>query len=360
LTEEIKKIRINELEEFISSEVYESFEFVPISASRAKSYVQNPNANPSDVAIIMGFYNNSLVAFRTFFAGMISSDKTRFGWCSGNWVHPDFQRKGWSKKLLEEARQEWNGKLMFTNYAPVSEKLYLNSGWFFPIHEFEGIRAYLSPKTRKLISVANKNILTKTVFSILDFGITIISETRKFFFRYNPDKNFRFELLYKPDEECYQFLQKKNPTLFFERKEDELNWIFNFPWISEENKAIKNKYPFSSYSENFYYQTVKIWRDNELRGFFIFSVRDRHLKTLYFCVDKNAINSIAAFIKNYAVKNNIEMATVYNSEISKMQFNRKFPFLYAKRYGQKIYSSFKINNPGSMIFQDGDGDVFFT
>lgn len=360
MKQEIIKIRINELEEFINSEVYESFEFVPISPSRAKSYLQNPNARHNDLALIMAFYGNRLVAFRTFFAGIIASDKTRFGWCSGNWVHPDYRRKGWSKKLLEEALHDWNGKFMFTNYAPESEKLYLKTGWFFPVYEFKGIRAYLSPKTCKLITAANKNIITKTVFSILDSSIALISKTRMFFFRYNPDNSVRFELNSRPDEECYQFLQKKNLNLFFNRKKDELNWIFNFPWISAENKSIKNKYPFSSYSEDFYYQTGKIWRNNEFHGFFIFSVREGHLKTLYFCAGKNEMKYFALFIKNYVTKNNIEMATIYNQEIAKLLFKRKFPFLYVKKYGQKIYSSFKINNSNGMVFQDGDGDVFFT
>ncbi len=145
---EIKKIRVDELESFVSSETFKRLSIVPITTLRARSYAANPLAQPGDIVLYLGFIDNQLVAFRSIFAGVINAgnSKIRFGWCSGAWVHPDLRRQGFSMLLLNEALADWNGKLMLTNYSPQTEKLFLKSGKFKVIHRFQGFRGYLFPK----------------------------------------------------------------------------------------------------------------------------------------------------------------------------------------------------------------------
>jgi hypothetical protein len=359
---EIKKIRLNELESFVQSETWLQFTTIPITVLRVKSYINNPHAHPGDVVLYLGFIEKQLVAFRTLFADCIISESQpiRFGWCSGNWVHSDFRRKGFSEKLLQEAFTDWNGKLMFTNYAPNSEQLYLKTGRFQPIHQFQGFRGYLFPKTRKLITGASKNGVTKFVFSFADAIIALFSSIRILFFSSKENPDFRFETIPFPDDECYQILQNNPPTPVFRRGEAELKWIFQFPWISEHKIFASEKYPFSSHSTSFIYQTVKVFIKNNLAGFFIFSVREGHLKTLYFCLPDGIGKEVGDYLKQYGVEHKIEVITVYKYEVAQHLLSRKFPFLHAKKYGQKIYSSFEIKNETNCQFQDGDGDVIFT
>ena len=54
------------------------------------------------------------------------------------------------------------------------------------------------------------------------------------------------------------------------------------------------------------------------------------------------------------------MATIYKKELAAELFKRKLPFLHVKKYGQKIYSTFEIENSSESKFQDSDGDVIFT
>lgn len=362
LNPEIRKIRLNELDEFIHSEEFRQFPHVPISPSRVKSYLENPHGKPEDVALVLALVENKLVAFRSFFAGEIQAEKEkiRFGWCSGNWVHPDFRRKGISKKLLDEAFSVWKGKLMFTNYAPQSEKLYLKTGWFSAIHQFEGVRAYLFPKTIKLLAGARRNRFSKWIFSLVDTCISGYSNLNILFFSYFKKPGIRFETLSFPDEETYQLLEQNNQNFLFAQSAKILKWIFQNPWISEMNRDAANKYPFSSCSGFFKYETVKVWQSNNLVAVFIFSVRKGHLKTLFFQNPSELNDEIARFIKWYCVKQKIEMITIYNSAIADYFFARKFPFLHVRKYGQKIYSSFDIPGIEKYKFQDGDGDVVFT
>lgn len=358
----IEKIRLKDLENFVQSETFQQFTTIPITVLRAKSYLNNPYAQPDDVVLYVGFIEKQLVAFRTLFADRIFSEngQIRFAWCSGNWVHPDFRRKGFSEQLLSEAFADWNGKLIFTNYAPNSEKLYLKTGKFQTIHQFQGFRGYLFPKTRKLIPGANKNQVTKFVSSVVDAILAVASSVRILFFSSGQNPDFEFETLQFPDDECYQLLQNNPQNHIFQRGETELNWIFQFPWISTEPQPVAEKYPFSSFSTSFYYQTIKVFNNKELIGFFIFSVREGHLKTLFFCIPEEVEIDVAKYLKKFCIKQKIEVITVYNSNVAQHLFSRKFPFLRTKKYGQKIYSSFEIKNRDNLQFQDSDGDVIFT
>ena len=356
---EIQKIRLTEIRNFIYSEIYSNMETVPITSIRAESYLQNPNALPDDFVLYIGFIDKKMVAFRTLFADVIyfENKPERFAWCSGNWVHPNFRRKGFSEQLLNEAYNDWDKKLMFTNYAPESEKLYLKTGWFYPIHQFFGVRAYLTPKTKKLFQKKYSGWYFSLGFGLLDFAILVFSRIFQFFY-FERKSHLRFEISEFPDDFCYESGKTISPEFFY-RGRKELEWIFRFPWI-QKNNNLEQDYPFSFTSKEFYYKTVKMFKDNEFLGFFIFSVRNGHLKTLYFSVHPETYLEIAAFIKTFCKKNNIETLTIYNKHLAGLLLKRKFPFLHAKKYGQKIYSTFKIKNNKPIEVQDGEGDVFFT
>lgn len=353
---------MDELESFVTSETFNRMATIPITALRARSYMANPLALPNDIALYLGFIDNQLVAFRSIFAGSVNSEnkKIRFGWCSGAWVHPNFRGQGFSMQLLHEALADWEGKLMLTNYSPQTEKLFLKSGKFQAVHQFNGFRGYLFPKTRKLIPAANTNAFSKLIFGTADILIWLWSTIRLWFFRNKTAAEIRFETAVSPDKACFQMLNKKTETSFFQRGEKELKWIFEFPWVTDKTQDEFKKYPFSGYSVFFRYYTVKVFVKNQFSGFFIFSVREGHLKTLLFSIPGRMEEEIAVFLKQFCKKHKIEVITVYNNEIAHQLFKRKFPFLHAKNYGQKIYSSFLPETGIQQLFQDGDGDVIFT
>ena len=361
MTLQVKKIRLSELENFVNSKEFQNYEVVPISAIRAQSYLANPHAQPDDIVLFLGFIENKLVAFRSVFADTLNSNgqQIRFGWCSGAWVHKIHRGKGYSQKLLSESFTDWNEKLVFTNYAPKAEKTIIYNNSFFAIHQFEGVRLYLYIKTKQLFRV-KINPFTKVIFRVIDFFIALIIRFISAF--YSPKKNTEISFIEteKPDKKCFEFLKSRADSSVFNRGENELKWIFEYPWISQQNTIDDSRYPFSSYSKNFYYKTVIVKRKNKMLGFFIFSVREGHLKTLYFSFTEDCTKEIAAFLKKYCLTHKIEYATVYKKQLASELLSRKFPFLYAKRYGQKIYSTFQVSNKKQLTFQDGDGDVFFT
>ncbi len=190
--------------------------------------------------------------------------------------------------------------------------------------------------------------------------ISVASSIRLWLFSEKQNPDFSFDTSQYPDDACYEIIRNDASEHVLNRGEKELKWIFRFPWISHDEAFKAENYPFSSYSNSFYYKTVKVFIHNKLVGSFIFSVREGHLKTLYFSLPDGIEKEIAIYLKRYCSKHKIEVMTVYKSELAQQLFARKFPFLHTKKYGQKIYSSFPIEIDREHKFQDGDGDVIFT
>ena len=362
LSIEIKKIKLGELESFVKSKTFESFDTKPVTKLRVESYLKNPAASKDDYVLYLGLINEKLVAFRTFFAGEVNSteEPIRFGWCSGNWVHHDHRRKGYSEQLLNEAFNDWANRLMFTNYAPNSESLYLKTGKFHVIHQFKGVRGYLFVKTKNLVHSSTKNLLSSFLFSLIDALVAITTKIKIRFYKYKPSPNIHFELLQLPDNDCLKLVELNSAKSFFKRGTDEFKWIFQNPWMTNRKEDYSEKYPFSSYASDFSYQTAKIFDKGKFSGFFIFSIKNKQLKTLHFEISLDSADALANFLMNLCIQQKTEVITIYNSDVAMALFKRKSAFLHVKKYGQKIYSSFETKEHRPYIFQDGDGDVIFT
>jgi GNAT superfamily N-acetyltransferase len=362
LRTEIRKIRLSELESFIQSDSFGQLAYIPITPARAMSYIKNPYGLPDDVVLIMAFTDGQLVAFRSLFAGIVQKEmeRIRFGWCSGNWVHPQYRKKGLSQLLLKEAYSDWNGRLMFTNYAPESENLYLKTGWFHEIHRYDGVRAYLFLKKGRLMNLMKNKAVPSPVVSLVSHSIDLIARVRVYLSGRIVDSNLQFKELEYPDSTCFRFLHDNPRNFLFVRNEDDWNWIFGYSWIKDNISEIKKRYPFSSVSGDFYYRTIKVLQNGVMTGFFIVSVREGHLKTLFFLLKPGLEKDVSGYICLFAAREKLEMATVYHSGVASYLLKNKSPFLYVKKFGQKIYSTFETGISASHVIRDSDGDYVFT
>ena len=362
LAAQLKKVKLAELESFIQGSFYRQLSHVPISPSRAASYIANPDAEPGDVVLLLAFVDGQLVAFRSIYAGSVQQggERIRFGWCSGSWVHPGYRRKGFSKWLLKEAYDCWNGRLMFTNYAPESEELYRSSGLFHVIHQYRGARGYLFLQGEKLTGLVQKKWIPRPVYSLMALMVKLSVQFMGAFQRTGSKREISFEETAYPDAESFSFMNNKRKQYLFRRNEDDWYWVLGSPWISEVNREIALKYPFSAVAPAFRYHTVKVKQNGELAGLLIFSLRTGHLKSLYIDTDDVLSGEVVRFVKQFAMKHRCELVTVYEPAIARQLLKNRSPFIYVKPYGQKIYSTFEVNHDGSLLFRDGEGDYVFT
>ena len=121
---DIRVYTLDELESHIQRTYSNPEEMIPLSPLRLNSYLRNPRAEKTDPVLFELWLNERPVAYRTVLPDLLfdlEGNSSRFAWLSGNWVDPEFRRKGLSTKLLQRAEALWDGRLFYTNYAPASK-----------------------------------------------------------------------------------------------------------------------------------------------------------------------------------------------------------------------------------------------
>lgn len=357
---ELHKVKLKDLSGFINSDFYKNQKIKPISPKRALSYINNPNGDPQDTVLYYFLKEKKIIAFRTIWADIINDNDNliKFGWLSGNWVSHEYRGKGLAKRIFKEIFSDWNGKLMFSNYSP--EGLKSNKNDFNVVYKHRGIRAYYSVSLKKILKNRDGKKILKFLSPVVDTFVVLLSKFLKIFYSTEMTSEYLFKLMDRLDEDCMEYVENNKADHFFKKGAKEFLWMFSYPWVTNNKSDEIPEYPFSSYAKEFYYKVVKIFRNENFVGFFIFSVRDGYLKFLYSYFEIKYIEIVAKWLKNYVIANNLEVITIYNEELSILLRKKSFPFLYIKDFQMNIYGTFTLPQNLKMKVQDGDGDYFFT
>jgi GNAT superfamily N-acetyltransferase len=363
---DIIRVKISDLNALVSASNYPQWEVIPISRHRAVSYINNPRASASDTILYLAYIDSKLVGYRTILPDEIYSngEAIKVGWLSGNWVNPRLRRKGIATALFEAAYTDWEGKLLFTNYALESKAVYDKSSHFEMASTLNGQRFYLRPCLAKILPPKG-NVLKalKPLWFSLDFILSI----------FNPfpiigkairTKEISIEYIAKPDEEVKELFTQsvaKTPTA---RTSRELDWIFNHPWLvsSPLGDRIGEKYFFSSSPRTFHQSLLKVYRQNELIGFMMLNNKDGFLSTPYVvCKDNDAV-IFAKILLKQALAMGCDRVTTYHSLLAKAM-KWVFPFRVISIMQQRnFYATHKTKgmiNEG-YTFNEGDGDCVFV
>ncbi|SNR64629.1 GNAT family N-acetyltransferase [Lutibacter flavus] len=367
----IRKIKLKDLETFIKSNEYLSFEEKPISEARSISYLKNPNADDNDIVLYLGFKNNKLIGYKSIFADTFISNnsKVKFGWLSGTWTHQNFRRRGVSSLLFEEVYKDWRGRLMYTNYAKESKAVYDKTGKFELLNKLEGYRYYfrfcfkelLPPKS--IFWKKNKNIL-----GYLDNILNLIFDFRFKLFKVKRFSLYKFEKIEKLDIEIESFLKPYKKKELFQRDKKIFEWIINYPWIKTDSETKENseQYHFSSYACSFETNWHKIYNRNthKILGVALINARDKQLKIPYFYSNPEAILTLKNEILKLILSKKLNYITIYNQELNESLLNGKILKLKRKKFTQNYFVSKELLKEfpeiKNLSVQSGDGDVVFT
>ena len=354
MEKKVQKIKHSELQNFVQSEFYKKLDAKPVSEERVASYLNNPHAKADDYILYLLTRENTLMAYRTLLPDDYGKPPTHFAWCSGNYVKPEFRRQGLSGLLLKEALQDWDNKLMYTNYAPESHALYQKTGEFHNISTREGGSLYLRFSSKELLKHRIPSIL-RWCLPVLDLGIKGYVGLRLLFWKNRPVST-DYVISNTPGKEftvLFDQAQKKG----FNRNNKDLNWIINYPWISQGKH--KQKYFFSHTADAFFYRYITFRANTGYPGFAMIQYRDGKLKIPYFQVKKEILPDLASLIINWSAKNKISHLTIWHSDLYKEIVKQKNPFIARKDKVQKVFASWQINPPDP-ICHDGTGDYIFT
>lgn len=346
------KVKLNELEAFCNSSIFQRFSVKPISPLRIKSYIENPRANADNTVLYMFVEEGELVAFRTILPDFIDNNRS-FGWCSGTWVKPEFRGQKLSVKLLQEALIDWDKRLMFTNYTPISESCNLSIQQFKTLKNRTGLRFYLYPDFSEIYK--KRKSYLKPFLPLLSIGVGGISFLKSLLLPTNIPKFVEMDIL---DKDCKELL-RIYPDTFFNRKEVELDWILKFPWITpgKHNNFI---YPFSFSGIDYLVKVVKIFNNDCFIGFFIYTIINAKMKIIYHFMGNDQINLMINSVTLLARRNKIAYLSILDPLLATKFREKSRYFAFSRQITSLIYSSFNITNKQNLTIFDGDGDNCFT
>ncbi len=355
----IRKIRLSALSDFLKSEEYNSWDHVPISPNRALSYLHNPHGLENDIVLYLAIQNDDLIAYRTLYRDefYLNNETYSFGWLSGNWVHPDFRRKGISTHLFKEALLDWEEKVMFTNYAPESEKAYLKTNSFETLSTLEGKRFYIKHNWTQILAPKHpffKN--NQRLISKIDEAFNTLTNlfSKKTIALHKEVKILDFE-----DLDPFQCI--KNNDSLFQKGSADYYWWRDYPWIENTNNPspLQLRYHFSSHSTRYFRKIIAVYTSGKISSVCILRVRDGHAKVPYYFIqnaDQDKVkNAIQYCIQNFDITHLTSYSSIINEVLKNKYFHRKFK--------QNFYISallnLKLSKNLPRIFS-GDGDGIFT
>lgn len=367
MTGNFKIINYGELINYINSDEYKHAENIPISPQRAVSYANNKRAEPNSPAILILTNNNNYIAYRCLLADKIfhQNKEISFFWISGSWVHPDFRRKGLSEFLLTEAIKTTKNKLMFSNYAAESKKLYDKSNKFEQVAKLQGFKFYFRFVNYEVLPQKSKFFgKIKPVLKASDIFLNLITDTRLLFYK-KKSVNLAFEETTVYTDEIKKFVEKHNKINPFRRNTEEFINFTELSWVIQE-KPSKNelkKYYFSDKTEQFYYKKFVLRHENKIKAFFILKIRNANLSIPYFFTENGYEAKTTDFIKNFILEHKINTFNVYNEQILKYIEKIKKISIYKKNNIRDFYATKFLSDilkTEKKVFFEGDGDNAYT
>lgn len=363
----ISKYNKAKLGEFINNESFAQLNVLPISYQRALSYINNPRVDDDDVLLNIAWQENRIIAYRTILPDVIfkNGNPTKLAWISGTWVAPEFRRQGLATTLFNEIYNDWNGLLIYTNYAPTSKKLYDKTNRFKMYRTHLGRRFYLkSDLSDLLISRFSSLSFLKPILPLIDklFNTLILP----FLTNEKNDSLKDFQIKYKT-----QLNEEESTRLFANtltmRSKKELDWILDFPWVlnaDDGSMEQANKYIFSSVANPFKQYFCLIYKNENPIGIAMITIKNRQMKVPYLYCDKGFEDNMADLMFIEGWKNHTTYLDVFNEELAHSMNLKSTNFAWSSNQERKymISNVFTDQFPDQkdVSIPDGEGDVVFV
>ena len=280
---------------------------------------------------------DEIIAFRTLLPDSVNGIK--FCWMSGSYVNPAHRGKKLSQKLLESVFEDWDN-FAVTNYTPISIHTHLSTQKFQLLRKRNGRIFYF------YLRYNNHPLLSFLLRTITHIKVALIY------------KKINYTEIQSLDDECDKFLNNY-PETFFNRKEQEIKWLLEYPWITSE-KHDNFIYPFSYAGIKNKTGIVKIYSENKFEGFFIYKIIADKMQVPYFFIKKKCYAKAIKIISQIAVKNRVGILKILDTEIAKIFKNTAHLHAFSKKHSSNIYASFNFKDRENLQIFDGDGDNYFT
>lgn len=353
---------ISELPAFIASEKYRTCGNIPVSPERVSSYVANPRSDPDMPVLFTLTDQEKIVAYRTLLPDLFYGKEgaVSFAWLSGNYVDPAYRRQGLSTKLFRTVEEAWEGRLMYTNYAPASRAVYDKSGVFREFLVRPGKRYYL----RSALSPLLKDRVRMP--GLLKFGDRLLNGIHDLFIsgsHYPIDAGIRVEEVSVLDAMLSDFIKKNVAGWLFARGPQEFDWIRKHPWVTGGSaKPLPGSYQFTRHADPFINQWYKLSSEKGTAFCWINVVADKCTVPYYFTNDILLTIAARQLVFNTMIRHQCSHITIRHPELSLVLGAKGHPFLFSRKIPQRYFAHSAVAKkiPVDPKVFDGDGDCVFT
>ncbi len=360
---DLKSYTLDELKPYLYTLYSNPESLVPVSPLRLQSYLKNPRAKLSDPVLFEMRQQGEVVAYRTLLPDCFydrENHPQRFAWLSGNWVRPDMRRKGFSTRLLEMAEEQWEGKLMYTNYAPDSKALYDQTGRFRTIANREGVRIYLRSATEDLLG---KRLGYRKFFGAADRLLNQFREKRLERFNFTREDQCIMEPVNGFVAQLSELVNKLQQDALFQRDREIFEWALEYPWVTEQSCDPINyhfSYKANRFENSIYHLTQN---DGNSKGILWLLIHNNVLSVPYLFAGADELHyCMAELIVRTMIDNGCTHTTIRTPELVEKLMAHKKLFLSVREIPQLIFAHEKLFGliPDNPLIHDGDGDVMFT
>ena len=325
-----------------------------IAKQRAYAIVNNPYAT-DDLKIISAlFVDDHIVAYTYLFPDLIriqdqdgSFYERLIYWNTALYCDPLYEGRGYAFIVIGQFCELYGEDYFDLDAAEASvENL-----------KFAGLKVdYIQQ-----YALSNKSIRQKGIKSFLarlkERVILILKSREQELLRTIRSCSYRLEYVNYVDAATYQFIGQHSENNLFLRSQQMFNWILSTPFMHSclLLHRVQRQTVFSSDRQYFSFHGVKVWSDDQLVGFYLFSDSNEvwYLNYLYYTKEFEAdvFNSIAEhilFAKRPKVITSCEdlwrYLSSYNLYSKSIVFNKSFAYP----------STFQYTD--SQHIQAGDGD----
>ena len=360
---DLKSYKLEELEPYLYTLYSDPKSLIPIPPTRLRSYLNNPRAKLSDPVLFEMRKEGEVVGYRTLLPDCFydrGGNPQPFAWLSGNWVRPDMRRRGISTQLLEMAEKQWEGRLMYTNYAPESKAVYDHSGRFRLIANRKGKRFYLRSASEDLLA---ERLGSRKLLRTTDMLINNLREQRLEKFKFKHGISCKVEPVDGFIAQLSELVGKLKLDALFRRDREIFEWALEYPWVTEQACDPIN-YHFS-YKANRFENIIHhvIHPDGNSQGILWLIIHNNVLSAPYlFAGDKALYACMAETILRVMIENGCTHTTIRNPELMDSLMAHKKIFLSIRNMPQLIFAHKQLIPllPEQPVIHDGDGDVMFT
>lgn len=274
----IKKIRINQLDEFargcLSDPAFA--EVAPISILRAQSQSRNPQAEPEDLAMLVALHANRCVGYHGLLPGSV---KTKAGvskiyWLVSFYLDPAFRGRGYGKRLVSEIINT-RVDLVTTGITAAAAGVYRSMG-FRQLGELPYCR--LQVEDAGFFTTALQNLKSRA-------------------------KEFTVKPVKRLAEKFETAAAQRESIVSFQRDIQTINWMIQNPWVISRPHARPDvsQYYFSRVRDLFEFVALAIFASDGItgKGHLVLSVSRNKNRTTIKLLDYYFHDSSDRFIAAY-------------------------------------------------------------